>query len=135
MPACVLSEAVSVDGCPAAGNFSPRWRRGRRDPTRVPPSLVTPSPSPFHCAGRQAALEYGRRHLTAFQGTHMPKIQQLMGALCFAGSAHVRNPYEETMSDSMWDALARDFVIQACSLLGQVRSGAGHGSFESSIPW
>jgi hypothetical protein len=88
-------------------------------------------------AGRAAALAYAKRHFAPHAARHMQDIQRLMGCLlfsdrerkqqqqtsdCGAGSAPAPapNPYADLMSPSCWDAAAREFAKQACSLMGQV---------------
>ncbi|PNW76421.1 hypothetical protein CHLRE_11g467574v5 [Chlamydomonas reinhardtii] len=96
--------------------------------------------------GRAAALSYAKAHLGphAARG-HMPDIQRLMGCLLFVGAGAggggggggkeqepaaaesprapgpgcaPYNPYTDLLSPGAWDAAAREFGKQACSLMG-----------------
>ncbi|GLC47422.1 hypothetical protein PLESTB_000542700 [Pleodorina starrii] len=94
--------------------------------------------------GRTAALSYAKRHFAPHAARHLQDIQRLMGCLLFAdrerkqkeeqqqgeaaapGSAGacgcpapVPHPYSDLMSPSSWNAAAREFAKQACSLMGQ----------------
>ncbi|KAG2432112.1 hypothetical protein HXX76_009039 [Chlamydomonas incerta] len=89
--------------------------------------------------GRAAALAYAKAHFGphAARG-HMPAIQRLMGCLLFVGGGGggggsqeqgpgtepppappAHNPYADLLSPGAWDAAAREFGKQACSLMGQ----------------
>jgi len=70
-------------------------------------------------SGPKPALAYAKAHFSFFSKSHMPEIQQLMGCLLFAGRLQA-SPYSDLLSDSMWDAVAQDFIQQCCGLLGQV---------------
>ncbi|GIL82454.1 hypothetical protein Vretimale_11896 [Volvox reticuliferus] len=99
--------------------------------------------------GRTAAMAYAKRHFASHASRHLPDIQRLMGCLLFwdrekklqlqqqqqqqatdsgAGAAGqaagqtpipAPHPYVDLLSPSCWDAVAREFSKQACSLMGQ----------------
>ncbi|GLI70725.1 hypothetical protein VaNZ11_015749 [Volvox africanus] len=95
--------------------------------------------------GRTAAMAYAKRHFAPHASHHLPDIQRLMGCLLFwdrekklqqqqqqqaadggagttgqaAGQTPMPHPYVDLLSPSCWDAVAREFSKQACSLMGQ----------------
>ncbi|KXZ50205.1 hypothetical protein GPECTOR_17g842 [Gonium pectorale] len=86
--------------------------------------------------GRGAALAYAKAHFAPHAARHLHHIQRLMGCLIFvdrtvstaAGgtastsastSSAATNPYADLLCPSGWDAAAREFAKQACSLFGQ----------------
>ena len=91
--------------------------------------------------GPSAALIYSRKYFPMFQSTHMPAIQQLTCALCFAknkitsssGTMNkkgdivatdiwtLRGPYASLLDEQLWVDVARDFARQCCALLGQAQ--------------
>ena len=80
--------------------------------------------------GQDKALAYARTSLAQFAVSHLPQLQRLMGALCFAsraGTGGGGGPYADLFSGSLWDEAARDFVRQSCALLGQVRAACSCG--------
>ncbi|EFJ41873.1 hypothetical protein VOLCADRAFT_67775 [Volvox carteri f. nagariensis] len=68
--------------------------------------------------GRTAALAYAKRHFGPHASRHLQDIQRLMAAAGPAAAA-ASHPYADLMSPSCWDAAAREFAKQACSLMGQ----------------
>ena len=79
--------------------------------------------------GQQAALEYARRHLPAFQTSHMKEIQRLMGALCYYKrvkaktllGAPLSGPYSDLLGEQLWKEVGLDFQRQSCWLMGQAQ--------------
>lgn len=76
------------------------------------------SPGATLSAGRQAALEYGRREFHAFLPRYLRDIQQLMGAMAFCPNLQA-SPYRATFNNpSAWDDVSLSFTREFCSLLG-----------------
>ncbi|KAK9802922.1 hypothetical protein WJX73_007664 [Symbiochloris irregularis] len=75
----------------------------------------------LHCLSTQGALAavgYARTHFLPFHATQMPGIQRLMGCLCYT-KRPLPQAYRQLMGPDQWDAAAREFARQCCSLLGQ----------------
>jgi hypothetical protein len=59
--------------------------------------------------GQAAAVGYARQHFGPFQGSQMPAIQKLMGALCFSRRAAAAggrpSPYADLLAEDLWGNL------------------------------
>mmetsp|Transcript_35668 Transcript_35668/g.77606 ORF Transcript_35668/g.77606 Transcript_35668/m.77606 type:complete len:388 (-) Transcript_35668:80-1243(-) len=68
--------------------------------------------------GCKPALAYARQNLSAFAGSHMLEIRQLMGCLLYHNNIS-RSPYKELLSETHWEGIQQDFMRECCNVMGQ----------------
>ncbi|XP_010417027.1 PREDICTED: protein RMD5 homolog A-like [Camelina sativa] len=64
------------------------------------------------------AINYARKHITAYSDRCFPEIQKLMGSLLWNRNLD-KSPYAEFLSPALWTNAAKDLTQQYCNLLGE----------------